>query len=217
MPTDVKNDHQMTPDVYSRSGLMYNYDQHPKGAEFLDYYFSLLPLQQFTAEIQKSSHSPRILDLASGVGLESYYLKTHFPTAEIISLDISNAGTKSGKEIYGLTQVQADINQPPFPDNSFDGIHCKDVLVHVPDKKIFMDNVARLLKPNGVLVLSSAKTAYTGFRQFGWNQEKLTKIAVDRGLQLVLAENIEMRKEDWYSATGTTRVFMIFRKVPISK
>tara|TARA_R110002051_G_scaffold63805_1_gene116098 strand:+ start:1964 stop:2728 length:765 start_codon:yes stop_codon:yes gene_type:complete len=48
-----------------------------------------------------------------------------------------------------LADVQADICNLPFADNSFDVIFCNHVLEHIPDDKKAMQELFRILKPNG--------------------------------------------------------------------
>lgn len=55
--------------------------------------------------------------------------------------------------ISPLAQVKADICNLPFTDNSFDLILCNHVLEHIPDDKKAMQELYRVLKPNGMAIL----------------------------------------------------------------
>src|SRR5699024_8193352 len=48
-----------------------------------------------------------------------------------------------------LAQVKADICDLPFEDNSFDLIFCNHVLEHIPDDHKAMQELFRVLRPNG--------------------------------------------------------------------
>lgn len=48
-----------------------------------------------------------------------------------------------------LADVKADICNLPFEDNSFDIIFCNHVLEHIPDDTKAMQEMYRILKPNG--------------------------------------------------------------------
>lgn len=48
-----------------------------------------------------------------------------------------------------LADVKADICNLPFDDNSFDVILCNHVLEHIPDDVMAMQELYRVLKPNG--------------------------------------------------------------------
>ena len=52
-----------------------------------------------------------------------------------------------------LADVKADICNLPFSDNEFDVILCNHVLEHIPDDTKAMQELFRVLKPNGMAVL----------------------------------------------------------------
>ena len=49
-----------------------------------------------------------------------------------------------------IADVKADICDLPFDDNSYDIIFCNHVLEHIPDDKKAMQELYRVLKPNGM-------------------------------------------------------------------
>ena len=52
-----------------------------------------------------------------------------------------------------LADVKADICNLPFNDNSYDVILCNHVLEHIPDDTKAMQELYRVLKPNGMAIL----------------------------------------------------------------
>jgi predicted SAM-dependent methyltransferase len=52
-----------------------------------------------------------------------------------------------------LADVKADICDLPFEDNSYDIIFCNHVLEHIPDDTKAMQELFRVLKPNGMAIL----------------------------------------------------------------
>lgn len=52
-----------------------------------------------------------------------------------------------------LADVKADICNLPFKDNSYDIILCNHVLEHIPDDTKAMQELYRVLKPNGMAIL----------------------------------------------------------------
>lgn len=52
-----------------------------------------------------------------------------------------------------LADVKADICNLPFEDNTFDFILCNHVLEHIPDDNKAMEELYRILKPNGTAIL----------------------------------------------------------------
>jgi SAM-dependent methyltransferase len=54
----------------------------------------------------------------------------------------------------GFTTFQATLNQLNFPDNSINAIGAFDVLEHLENPEILLDEVFRILKPGGVFICS---------------------------------------------------------------
>ena len=52
-----------------------------------------------------------------------------------------------------LADVKADICDLPFEDNTYDVILCNHVLEHIPDDTKAMQELYRVLKPNGMAIL----------------------------------------------------------------
>ena len=52
-----------------------------------------------------------------------------------------------------LADVQADICNLPFYDQQFDWVVCNHVLEHIPNDKIAMQEIYRVLKPGGTAIL----------------------------------------------------------------
>ena len=54
---------------------------------------------------------------------------------------------------------QADVCHLPFNDNQFDAVYSAHMLYHIPDpgaQKLALQEMLRVIKPNGVLVLITA-------------------------------------------------------------
>jgi SAM-dependent methyltransferase len=68
--------------------------------------------------------------------------------SEYKDIDYLSADLKSS-----LADVQADIQNLPFADNSFDYIICIHVLEHIPDDRKAMREIYRVLKPNGKAIV----------------------------------------------------------------
>lgn len=52
-----------------------------------------------------------------------------------------------------LAKVKMDIHQIPFPENSFDVVLCNHVLEHVKDDIVAMQEINRVLRPEGFAIL----------------------------------------------------------------
>lgn len=56
---------------------------------------------------------------------------------------------------YGRIDIESDIIKIPVPNGSFDAILCTEVLEHVPEPIAALKEMARILKPGGVILLTA--------------------------------------------------------------
>jgi SAM-dependent methyltransferase len=98
-----------------------------------------------------------ILDIGSGAGqLLKPILKYADADAEVTGCDLSammlcRARTRLKTNRPSL--VAADLARLPFPDQSFDCITCGYVLEHLPDARVGLGEVARVLRHGGRMLL----------------------------------------------------------------
>lgn len=107
-----------------------------------------------------------VLDAGSGLGIYSCGLASKFG-CHVVGVDISEknlemarARAREEKVDKLVTFRQGNISSLPFDDASFDLVWCRDMLVHVRNLQQAFAEFARVLKPNGaVLVHTTFATA----------------------------------------------------------
>lgn len=74
---------------------------------------------------------------------------------DLVRTNVQNAQKRiAGKELGQSVQVvQGDIQRLPLLANTFDAIWCRDVLTHIPDLQQAFASCARVLKPNGKMLI----------------------------------------------------------------
>lgn len=111
----------------------------------------------------------RILD--AGAGTQQY--KKFCEHLQYVSQDFAQydgTGDSAGLQInnfdYGKLDIISDINSIPEPDASFDAILCTEVLEHVPEPIQTIKEFSRLLKTNGILILTAPFCSLTHFSPY---------------------------------------------------
>ncbi len=124
---------------YSNDNPFHNYE----AASFAESYQQVLKLIHL-------SSNPNILDLASGKGDEAQALRGMFG-GTVYELDINDEPGKLSNN--QRLKVLANLEQLPFAGESFDFLHIKDSIVHIPNLDKFFSESVRILKPGGQLLV----------------------------------------------------------------
>jgi ubiquinone/menaquinone biosynthesis C-methylase UbiE len=104
----------------------------------------------------------RALDVGTGTGSAALFLAREFPRASVRGVDFSEEMIAQAKDKVGLDPEGrvafkvADAADLPWPDDSFDVV----VQNNVP---VFFDEVARVLRPGGYVVVAASVGAATPF------------------------------------------------------
>jgi ubiquinone/menaquinone biosynthesis C-methylase UbiE len=150
----------------------------------------------------------QILDVGSGAGqIAKHLLKYADPGASITCCDLSpemlcRARTRLKSSIP--QHVAADLARLPFADESFDCITCGYVLEHLPDARLGLSEMARVMVPGGRMLLLTTEDSFSGaWTSRLWvcrtyNRHELYRTCRELGL--------EWHKELWF-----TRMHKLFR------
>ena len=99
----------------------------------------------------------RVLELGCGTGQLSLFLST--ADRMVIGADLTRASLELGAEaakrfgLEGVLFVETDLHRPGLQAGAFDVVVCSGVLHHTPDPRSAFSAVARMVKPNGYVVL----------------------------------------------------------------
>ena len=95
----------------------------------------------------------KVLDIGCQRGGYSYNLKN--AGCLVTAIDISLGYVKQAKEkVKEVDFLQANAENMPFKSDTFDSIILSEVLEHVPDEKKVVDEIYKILKPNGCVFIS---------------------------------------------------------------
>ena len=97
-----------------------------------------------------------VLDVASGEGYGAALLAQ--VARSVVGVEIAEDTVQHARAAYGapgLTFLHGDARRIPCPDNSFDAVVSFETLEHFYEHDEFMAEVRRVLRPGGLLVISS--------------------------------------------------------------
>ncbi|MGD8969331.1 MAG: class I SAM-dependent methyltransferase [Anaerolineae bacterium] len=105
--------------------------------------------------------APLVLDVATGTGRLPRALLRQPPfEGRVIGLDLSRrmlreAVRRTAQFADRLTFIWQDASQLPFKDATFDAVTCIEALEFVPDPRQVLDELVRVLRPGGVLLVTN--------------------------------------------------------------
>jgi tocopherol O-methyltransferase len=118
----------------------------------------------------------RVLDAGCGVGGSAIWLARELG-ARVVGVNVVPGDVERGRRyarkrnLADLVTIELqDMTRTNFPDESFDVVWAIESVCHVPDKREFLAEARRLLKPGGRLVIADA---FRSRRPFGPEDEQL--------------------------------------------
>ena len=113
----------------------------------LDYYnqFLLVPI----------GNNDTILDYGCGLGGLLTKIHSEHPNTQLIGVDISSQITQQAKKNCSFAKIQKIVHGRPttLHSGSIDTIFCLDVIEHSENPTLILNELRRLLKPNGKIIL----------------------------------------------------------------
>jgi len=97
-----------------------------------------------------------VLDIGAGPGDISEEIRKQ--NNAVVSLDLPQI-IRQARDFPDLTLIAADANYPPFRDKTFDIVYSGQLIEHILDVKHFLNEVRRILKDDGKLVIDCPNTA----------------------------------------------------------
>ena len=145
----MTEERQYQHDFSASSPAMYDYERRQRKAAtmiaVLQDYFSL-PLSKL-----------RAIDVGASTGIIDTFLADYF--GSITGVDIDQKAIDWAKTSFGAENLffhAGDAGALKIPDESMDVVICSQVYEHVPDAKIMMKEIHRVLRPGGVCYFAAS-------------------------------------------------------------
>ena len=97
------------------------------------------------------------LDIGCSNGIITSFLRDHF--SRVIGIDIDEEAIRYARAHHSSSQVQflvGDSMVLPFPNSTIDVVICNHIYEHVPDARMMIEEIYRVLKENGFCYLAAA-------------------------------------------------------------
>lgn len=120
-------------------------------------YFEHLSRYLFAAQFVKGKS---VLDVACGVGYGTFLLAKE-GAKEVVGMDISSEAIDYAQKKYRKENVaffRADAEKMPFKKEQFDVVVSFETIEHLKNQLAFMQEIKRVLKREGLLIISTPNT-----------------------------------------------------------
>ena len=149
-----------------------------------------------------------ILDAGTGAGqLAKHLLKYADPESRLTCADLSPEMLRRARNRLKsprLRFVAADLTRLPFPDGSFDCVTCGYVLEHLPDAKLGLAELSRVMMPGAKMLLLTTEDNFSG----AWTSRFWCCRTYNRRDLARICEGLGLR---WHQELWFTRMHKVLR------
>ncbi len=129
--------------------------------------FVFTRLNEIVRTFEPYRHSNRLLDVGFGAGA---MLKIgHEKGWKVYGLEFSNLAVRQAIENGFTNVIEGDIFDVPFKDDFFDVIVATEIIEHLPDPFLFLNQAHRLLSPGGLLYITTPNSRGLSSKILGLN------------------------------------------------
>lgn len=129
--------------------LKSDFERDSQKLSLLDWDISTI--KEFLSE-NNFNNSPKLLDVGCGMGL--FLFKARNAGFNVQGLELSKYASEFAGN-YGIPVINSSIDETNFDNESFDAITMREVIEHLPDPFKTMKKTFDILKPNGVLFITT--------------------------------------------------------------
>lgn len=130
------------------------------------------------AQIQESPLE--ILDVGCGIGGSVQWMAQRFPQARVSGITISSKQVERATQLSALSNThfsEMDAMNLRYADHTFDLVYGIESEPHMPDKERYVQEMLRVLKPGGTLIIASWNRCHSSesrHRNNAWSDTELS-------------------------------------------
>ena len=117
-------------------------------------------------QVTRLARAGRLLDVGCSTGLFLNEMR-RYGEWDLYGVETSPDAARYARERFGLNVYEGQLEAAPLDAGSFDMITLWDVLEHLPDPGAALDQIARLLGPQGRVIISAPNLDSIDARLFG--------------------------------------------------
>lgn len=143
-----------------------------------------------TPKLKKKSNAGKIKILDAGCGPGNLVSKL-LPWGEVVGADTSTDALEFCQQKHSIEVKRITSKELPFSDNSFDFIFAIEVIEHIEDDLFAMQELKRILKPNGYLLVTVPAFMLLWGSHDEWNEhyrrytkKRLSNVALSAGFEI---------------------------------
>lgn len=142
--------------------------------------------QDLAARVLAGTSAPAVLDLGCGAGDSVDLFRRLDSEVSWVGLDVDDSAEVRARTRTDAEFATFDGERIPFDGERFDVVYCAQVLEHVPRPEPLMAEVARILRPGGLLVGSTSQLEPFHSRStFGYTPYGLGLLLERAGLEVL--------------------------------
>jgi SAM-dependent methyltransferase len=113
------------------------------------------PLSMDAIRAAGIKHGSRCLEIGAGAGSIARWCAEQVGDPSLVCATDMDTRLLTALAADGLTVLQHDVLVDDFPPGSFDIVHARAVLEHIPAREVALDRIVDWLAPDGALVLGN--------------------------------------------------------------
>lgn len=159
-----------------------------------------------------------ILDAGCGCGHFLKWLERYFPYAAIYGIDLDEQKLTIASQRLKITKlINQDVHNLPFKDETFEIVSALQILEHLEEPEIFLREVNRILKNNGLLIIATPNPSGIAVKLLkekwhGYNTEHISLKPPDEWKIILKNLGFNILEDGTKAITG----FKFLRTLPLS-